>query len=390
MVRERYQEDILKYVQEHVPFYQGKNYQKLQDFPVMSKPIFKREGTNCISDEYSDYTKLHVVKTSGSTGTPLVVYLNKEKRQRVIADLLVVNDNIGWNLGAHYVFLRNWTSNYQQSKVERIAKNFVAVPIGSFDDKRKEQLYNYFLHHRHSVFVGYASSVCDFMNWVKRTDKDGKAIQLKLIHCSADELTERNRKELRQTFGCPVYNRYSNEEVGLIAMMHDNSDEFQVNTASIRIELLRLDSDEYVQPGEMGRVVITDFFNHAMPLIRYDIGDLAVSCDSSDNVKSIKKICGRSSDLLTAPGGISISSVAVAAVAEVIQGIQRYQLAQQSDTKFEFRYVGSLTTTEKEELMNRLRESLGGEAEIEISEKQELLLSKTGKFKTIVNEKSIK
>ena len=137
LMREERLKGILSYAIEHVPFYKGKNYNELKDFPVMNKLIFKQEGVNCISDEYPNYKKLYTVKTSGSTGTPLVVYLDPNKRQRVIADLLVINDKIGWDLGSNYAFVRNWTSNYQQSKIERIAKNFIAVSVGDFDDDNK-------------------------------------------------------------------------------------------------------------------------------------------------------------------------------------------------------------------------------------------------------------
>lgn len=386
LIRNTHLNEILIYAQEHVPFYRGKNFKHLEEFPVINKVIFKEQGINCISDEFPNYKSLHTVKTSGSTGTPLVLYLDPNKRLRVIADLLAINDKIGWKLGDHYVYLRSWTSNKRQSKLEKFAKNFLAVNIGDFDDDSKEQLYNYFMHHKNTVFVGYSCSVCDFMDWVNRTGRDGKAIKLKLIHCSAEELLESKRKELKETFGCPVYNRYSNNESGLLAMMEDDCDVFHVNTASLRIELLKLDSNEYVQPGEIGRVVVTDFFNHAMPLIRYDIGDLAISYDNSDDVKTIEKLCGRSADILICPDGRLISNAIAASIAETIQGISKWQLVQVYETKFRFSYIGKLSPDEKKELNRRMLEALGPNTEYEIVECKDLPLSKTGKFKTLVNE----
>lgn len=386
LTREKYLNEILDYAVEHVPFYKNGHYKSFTDFPIINKPIFKREGARCISDEYPNYESLYKVKTSGSTGTPLVVYLDHKKRQRVIADLLVINDRIGWTLGSHYVFLRNWTSNYQQSKLSKIAKNFKAVGVGDFSDIKKAELYTYLLEHKNTILVGYSSSVCDFMDWIKRTGRNAQTLRLKLIHCSAEELLEYKRKELREIFACPVYNRYSNEEIGLIAMMMDDSEVFLVNTASIRVELLKLDKDEYVQPGEIGRVVITDLLNHAMPIIRYDVGDLAISNDKSDDVKTITKLCGRSADVLYAPGGILIGSTTLAAVAEVFPNIEKWQFAQVSDERFEFRYVGNLTGTEKNELKERLQMSIGKFAFCEIIEQQNIPLCKNGKYKTLVNE----
>lgn len=385
-VREHNLKSILNYVQLHVPFYKGHNLKSLKEFPVVNKSILKEQGKNCISELYQNYNELHIVKTSGSTGTPLVLYLDSAKRQRVIADLLVINDKIGWSLGDHYVYLRSWTSNKKQSLIKRIAKNFFAVNISDFNNSTKEKLYNYFLRHKNTVFVGYSCSVCDFMDWVKREGKDGKKLHLKLIHCSAEELLEKKRQELRETFGCPVYNRYSNNESGLIAMMEDGSNVFKVNTASLRVELLKLDSDEYVKPGEMGRVVVTDFFNHAMPLIRYDIGDLAISDDNSDDIKTIKKLCGRSADILTGPDGRLISNTIAASIAETIMGIAKWQLAQVSRTMFEFRYIGKLTSEELRELNDKMKEALGANSEYQIIECKALPLTKTGKFKTLLKE----
>lgn len=384
--REKHLNEILSYVQKHVPFYGNHKYEQLSDFPVVNKSIFKEQGKNCVSDEFINNKKLHVVKTSGSTGTPLIVYQDSKKRERVVADLLAINDQIGWNMGGHYVYLRSWTSNKKQSQLAKLAKNFIAVNIAEFDDDLKEWLWNYFLKHKNSIFVGYSCSICDFMAWVNNSRKDGKSLHLKLIHCSAEELPENKRKELRSTFGCPVYNRYSNNESGLLAMMKDNDNSFIVNTASLRIELLKLDSDEYVRPGEMGRVVVTDFFNRAMPLIRYDIGDLAISYDDSSDVKIIEKLCGRNADILRCPDGRLISNTTAASIAETIQGITKWQLAKLADGRFRFSYIGKLTSHEEQTLNINIREALGPNAEYEICETTNFPITKTGKFKTLVNE----
>lgn len=380
--------EILKYVIEHVPFYKGKAYNSLQDFPVVSKKIFKEEGVNCISDEYPNYTSLYTAKTSGSTGTPLTIYMDARKRRRITADLLVINQKIGFELGCHYVYLRNWLSDKKQSKIERFAKNYMPVGLGDFDELHKEKLYKHLQKNKHTVIVGYSSSVCDFMEYIKRTGKDAKSLKIKLIHCSAEDLPEYRRKELREVFGCPVYNRYSNQEVGLIAMMMDYDDVFQVNEPSVRMELLKLDRDEYVKPGEMGRVVLTDLYNRAMPLVRYDVGDLAVSYDDPSNVKKIVKLCGRTGDLLRAPGGILVGSASPTAAAEIYPEIEKWQFAQISEREFEFRYVGILSKEQEGELKDRLHDSIGNLSIINVIKKDDLPVGKNGKFKIIVNEVS--
>ena len=37
--------------------------------------------------------------------------------------------------------------------------------------------------------------------------------------------------------------------------------------------VLKLDSDEPAEPGELGRIVVTDYYNKTFPMVRYDTGD---------------------------------------------------------------------------------------------------------------------
>ena len=66
-------------------------------------------------------------------------------------------------------------------------------------------------------------------------------------------------------------------ENGILAQQKTASEnEFIINWASYHIEILNIDTNELAPNGTVGRIVVTDFFNYAMPLIRYDTGDLGV------------------------------------------------------------------------------------------------------------------
>jgi phenylacetate-CoA ligase len=61
--------------------------------------------------------------------------------------------------------------------------------------------------------------------------------------------------------------------------------------------------DEYNQPvkeGEEGKVVVTNLFNYSMPLIRYEIGDLAIrgpdQCTCGNILPTLKTVTGRTTD----------------------------------------------------------------------------------------------
>ena len=70
--------------------------------------------------------------------------------------------------------------------------------------------------------------------------------------------------------------RYGTEEFGTIAVERPKDQKHVLNLSSVIVEILAIDKDVPVEPGQMGRIVVTDLFSHAMPLIRYETGDLAV------------------------------------------------------------------------------------------------------------------
>ena len=51
---------------------------------------------------------------------------------------------------------------------------------------------------------------------------------------------------------------------------------YHVSAEAMRVEILR-DDGTHCSPGETGRVIVTSFYNYAMPFIRYEIGDYAVA-----------------------------------------------------------------------------------------------------------------
>jgi phenylacetate-CoA ligase len=68
------------------------------------------------------------------------------------------------------------------------------------------------------------------------------------------------------------------------------------------------DDNRAVAPGQEGRVLVTSMHSHAMPIIRYDIGDRAIAgarCDCGISLPVITQILGRQRSLIELPDGTS-------------------------------------------------------------------------------------
>src|SRR5699024_9727277 len=97
-------------------------------------------------------------------------------------------------------------------------------------------------------------------------------------------------------FNCPVVARYATEELGIIANQCLHTENYHVNEGSFIVEVLKKNSNNQVDPGEEGRIIVTDLYSNAMPLIRYDTGDLGVikkGCSCGYKGKILKTISGR-------------------------------------------------------------------------------------------------
>jgi phenylacetate-CoA ligase len=157
-----------------------------------------------------------------------------------------------------------------------------------------------------------------------------------LVFISQGEtLTEFDRELIKKAFRCEVLNRYGLLEVPHIAQTcPDNPDLLHVDVERALVRIVRDDGTD-AEPGEMGRIVVTDFANYVMPFINYDTGDWGIAgegCPCGRGLPTLEKIEGRTSEVIRTPGGKLIASSTLGPllvdVCEAIPAIWEYQAVQ--------------------------------------------------------------
>jgi phenylacetate-CoA ligase len=203
----------------------------------------------------------------------------------------------------------------------------------------------------------------------------------------SDVLLKEKRVILAKHLGCKVVDRYSNEEHGLLAFSYDVDMPYEVNYSSYFVEILKLDSDAYAEKGELGRLVITDLYNKAMPLIRYELGDLAISDDDNRyGIVSLRNLQGRSSDMLVKKSGVKISSASINNYMEDMIGVEKYQLVQVGIGEFILYVIENGHSYTDQEYYKRLISCIEDGAKLRIIRTDAIELEKTGKFKTFISK----
>jgi hypothetical protein len=102
-------EELLHSAVEHTSFYAARRgFGSLQDFPVINKNTIKAQYEASRSDALPG-VHLHLMSTSGSTGTPFSVLQDPVKRRRVLAEMICFGRRAGYQVGDRFVFTRIWT-----------------------------------------------------------------------------------------------------------------------------------------------------------------------------------------------------------------------------------------------------------------------------------------
>lgn len=140
-------------------------------------------------------------------------------------------------------------------------------------------------------------------------------------------------------FGVPFTNVYGTSELGSAAASCGRSPGMHIFEDQFIFEVLR--DGRPVAPGEIGRLVVTDLTNRAMPLIRYDIGDagrlLGGPCPCGRRTARLE-VLGRVQEVLDAPNG-PLPATAVADAFFADPAVANFRLEESSPGAFDLTLV---------------------------------------------------
>jgi phenylacetate-CoA ligase len=220
--------------------------------------------------------------------------------------------------------------------------------------------------------------------------------RLKQVVTIAETLRPGVRESCRAAWGVPLADVYSTREAGYLALQCPDGghEHYHVQSEGVFLEVLREDGGPCGQ-GEVGRVVVTPLHNLAMPLVRYDIGDLAevgAPCPCGRGLPVLRRILGRTQNMLLLPSGERrwplLSSSDIAALAAAAPPVRRYQIAQTALDRIELRLVVArpLAPAEEAALAGWVRAKFGPAFRTAFAYPAELPRTTAGKFEDFVCE----
>lgn len=307
----------LVYAYENAPYYRRvfdasgfsphtiKDKGDIRKVPLLTKDIIKKNFDDLkaagLKPEF-----VHHATTGGSTGVPMSFLRNKESIYLRKGQELFFDRWMGYELGnkvALFVAVSHYEGPIEHLKAR--IRNVTCERMLNFNphhitDGYMEEFYGEYKKFRPSMIKCFPNSLAIFADFINR--KGLKAPTVRAISCTGETLYSKQRKAFENTFSGEVFEKYGTRESGVIACECRLHKGLHVFTEGAYMELLK-DDGSHAGPGEMGAIVITDFFNKAMPLIRYVIGDMAVAsdgrvCGCGSQLPLIEKLLGRDRDII--------------------------------------------------------------------------------------------
>jgi phenylacetate-CoA ligase len=346
---------LLQHAYDTVPFYQERFKQigaspgdiigmdDLRRLPVLTKADLRTDKSRLLSTSF-DRKDLCCKKTSGSTGVALEVWVDEASMQWKRACTARSDEWSGWRFGERIGMIwgnpdylqRGWRGLFRNVVLEREyyldTLKMDSAGLSRFADVLRSK--------RPPLLFGHAHSVYLFAEYVRQQGIHD--IRPRGIITSAMVLHSWQRAVVEKTFGCKVTNRYGCEEVGLIACECEEHNGLHINSDNLVVETVR--DGRPAAPGEPGSVVVTDLTNRAMPLIRYQVGDVAIRterrCLCGRGLPLLERIEGREADYVVTTKGELISGISLTEnFALQIVGVTQIQIIQEAVDHFRFRVV---------------------------------------------------
>jgi phenylacetate-CoA ligase len=181
-------------------------------------------------------------------------------------------------------------------------------------------------------------------------ERDLRLPHLREARTLAESLSPHQRELCMEVWGVPLTDMYSAREAGYIALQCPGATHYHAQSENVLVEIVDA-AGRACLPGEEGRVLLTVLNNFAMPLVRYDVGDIAVPgapCGCGRGLPVIERIAGRVRNMMTLPDGGQYWPDFGPAFYGDIEPVTQFQVVQTSLRDLEFHVAARRPPSEQE------------------------------------------
>ncbi len=362
-------------------------------------------GKIAISDDRRPTTVTRT--TSGTTGTPMIIAMDRDTQQRTFAYL----HRYYWSIGLPRKFRSaRFTGNNivptEQKKPPFWVLNYfdrqLFMSSYHLTDENLKHYIRKLNRFRPQLLDGYPSTIFIIARYILANNikLDFRPVA---ISVTAETLYSEQRKTIEKAFGAKVFNQYASAEGSpMISECPEGNLHLHLDTGYFEYRVhtgigpngtgpdTHTGKTTATGPVQLAELVVTGFRNRKMPLIRYEIGDFIQlkeheSCPCGCQMPLVQRIVGREDDFFINDKGALIGRVA-SVLFKQARHVIRGQIIQKKPSEFEIfvETEHAYSAGDEQILIDRTREIMGASAQVTVRVVDQLPAGAGGKLRAAV------
>ena len=330
--------------------------------------------------------------TGGTTGNSLTIYFTPENMQERFGLLRAFRGEYGYKLGKPSAWfsgkellsardIRNGIY-YKDDYLQRI-RYFSTFHI---TERTFSDYWRALTQQKPRFLFGFPSSVVDLCRLAKQHGQRAD-FPVSAFFSTSEVVTQADRQLVEEVLGCRIVDQYASAE-GAPFILQCRSGRYHLNPLTGVFEVV----DGQLNPTREGELLVTSFTTRGVPLVRYRIGDRVVlsdlsQCECGCHYPIVERIEGRDQDYAINDVGARVSAVNISNCSKHVEGVTRFQLEQHTRGEVFVSVEANerFNNEQREHLTDALRERLGEQTRIHLTEVDRIPRAASGKFRVVIN-----
>lgn len=397
---------LLAHAGSHVPYYRElfgrlafdpatvSSAADLQRLPFLDKPVIRAHTEALKADDARGLARFN---TGGSSGTPLIFFIGRERVSRDVAAKWRATRWWDVDIGDPEIVL--WGSPIELGAQDRLRllrdrlMRTRLLPAFEMSDARVQGFIDQIRAMRPRMLFGYPSAFAHIARHAQRQGQRMDDLGIKVVFVTSERLYDHQRSLIEQTFGAPVANGYGGRDAGFIAHQCPHGS-LHITAEEMIIEIV--DREGRVLPaGESGEIVVTHLATRDFPFIRYrtgDVGTLAAPddapCRCGRTLPVLKEVQGRTTDFIVARDGTVMHGLALIYIVRDMPGVAAFRIEQESLDLTRVKVVAEAgyPADGDQRIRDGMRARLGAGVEVQVDHVPQIAAEGSGKFRYVVSK----
>jgi len=347
---------LLRHAYDHIPFYRRRfrdagidtNFpdplEALRRLPLLAKADIRASLSDMLWHDVPG--GLFQTNTGGSTGEPLILYVDRRRQGYDQAARIRTHRWFGVRPGDRELYL--WGSPIEKQRsagVKRLRDalfNQRLLDAFNMATERMDAYLDEWDRFRPVCLFGYPSSIAMLVDHARSRGRRLNTRRLRAVFVTGEMCYPQDREKIAAYFGVPVADGYGSRDAGFIGHQCPQG-RMHLTAENVFVEIIEKDQpveveDDTSRPkreGPCGEIVVTHLDAYGMPLIRYRTGDLGRlspgRCCCGRGLPLMDLVKGRTTDFLYLPDGNVRHALSIIYPLRETPGISRFRVVQNDD-----------------------------------------------------------